>query len=252
VNTIVAGRLTVEPPADRNAFLALTAVVWVGVLSGFGTESLRHILKHGLDYPLIVHFHAVAFVGFLVLFTAQVGLIRNGRIDLHRRLGVLGAVLAAAVMVVLGPATAIVVHMHDFAATGATPQFLAVQFTDILAFGTLAGTGLLLRADPAAHKRLMLLALIYISDAGFARLLNDYAAAPFGGFGAGFWGDMVDLYGGSDLLVLCLGAYDLATRRTLHPAYIAGAVWMIALQVTARAGLHSPAWKAISLHLIGQ
>jgi hypothetical protein len=245
------GRWVAKPPADRNAFMALTAMVWVGVLSGFGTESFRHILKHGLDFPLIVHFHAVAFVGFLVLFTVQVGLIRNGRIDLHRRLGIMGAVLAA-LMVVLGPATAIVVHMHEFAATGATPEFLAVQFTDILAFGTLAGTGLLLRADPAAHKRLMLLALIYISDAGFSRLLNDYASAPFGGFGGGFWGDMLDMYFGSDVLVLCLGAYDLATRRSLHPVYIAGAVWMLALQLTARAGLYSPAWKAISLHLIGQ
>jgi hypothetical protein len=248
VNTIVAGRLMARPATDRNAFMALTAMVWVGVLSGFGTQSFRHVLKFGLDYPLIVHFHAVAFVGFLVLFSVQVGLVRSGRLDLHRRLGVMGAVLAA-VMVVLGPSTAIVVHMHEFAATRATPEFLSVQFTDILAFGTLAGAGLMLRADPAAHKRLMLLALIYISDAGFARLLNGFAAAPLGD---GFWGDMTDMYFGSDLLVLCLGAYDLVTRRRLHPAYVAGAIWTIALQLTARAGLYSPAWKSISLHLIGQ
>lgn len=77
----------------------------VGVLSGFGTDSFNHVRKYGLDYPLIVHFHAVAFVSWLVLFTVQVALIRTARADIHRRLGKAGAVLAA-VMVVLGPATA--------------------------------------------------------------------------------------------------------------------------------------------------
>ena len=247
MSTIAIGRFSARPIADRNAFLAFTAMVWIAVLSGFGTDSLHHVLKYGLDYPLIVHFHAVAFVGFLLLFTVQVALIRNDRADIHRRLGVAGAALGC-VMLVLGPATAVVVDAGRYAAKGTTPEFLAVQFTDILAFGTLAGTGLLLRGVPSAHKRLMMLALIYISDAGFARLLNRIASAPLGD---GFWGDMVGLYLGSDLLVLGLGAYDLVTRRSLHPAYILGAIWMIALQLTARAGLYSPAWKAFSLHLIG-
>jgi hypothetical protein len=52
-----------------------TAPVWVGVLSGFGTDSFKHLREYGLDYPLIVHLHAVAFVGWLVLFTVQVALI---------------------------------------------------------------------------------------------------------------------------------------------------------------------------------
>jgi hypothetical protein len=91
----------------------------------------------------------------------------------------------------------------------------------------------------------MLLGLIYISDAGFARLLNG-AVAPLA---LGEWGA---LYLGSDLLMLGLGVYDLATRARLHPAYIAGAVWMIALQTTALVLLGNPTWKALSLHLIGR
>jgi len=45
--------------------------------------------------------------------------------------------------------------------------------------------------------------------------------------------------------------YDLATRARLHPAYLAGVVWMIALQITALVLLGNPTWKALSLHLIG-
>ena len=218
--------------------------VWVAVLSGFGTDTFNHLSKYGLDYPLIVHFHAVAFVGWLTLFTVQVALIRNARPDIHRRLGLSGVGLAA-IMVVLGPATALVVDAGRFSATGQTPEFLAVQLTDILAFAALTGAGLLLRKRSAAHKRLMLLGLIYISDAGFARLLNGALAAPFA---LGEWGG---LYLGSDLLLFGFGVYDLTTRRRLHPAYVAGAVWMIALQFTALRLLSNPTWKAFSLYLIG-
>lgn len=216
----------------------------MAVLSGFGTDTFNHLSKYGLDYPLIVHFHAVAFVGYLTLFTVQVALIRSARIDVHRKLGTAGAALAA-VMIVLGPATALVVDEARFTSTGRTPEFLAVQLADIVAFTGLTGAGLLLRKRPAAHKRLMLLGLIYISDAGFARFLNGILGAPLA---SGEWGK---LYLGSDLLLLAVGVYDLATRRRLHPAYVAGAAWMIAIQITALTLLGSPAWKALSLHLIG-
>jgi hypothetical protein len=51
--------------------------------------------------------------------------------------------------------------------------------------------------------------------------------------------------------MLGLGAYDLAARGRLHPAYIAGVTWTIALELAARALLHSPAWKIVALRLIG-
>jgi len=241
------GAFRAKPAADRNAFLFLVALIWVGVLTGFGTDSFDHVRKHGLDYPLIVHFHAVAFVGWLVLFTTQVLLIRNGRYDLHRRLG-LAAIGLACAMVVLGPATALTMDAARYVAKGETPEFLAVQFTDILAFATLAGAGIALRGTPAAHKRLMLLALCYISDAGFSRFLNNFAATPLGD---GFWGEMAGLYLGSDLVALGLGAYDVVTRRRLHPAYVAGVAWMITLELTAQHLLHSSCWKALTLHMIG-
>ena len=202
---------------------------------------------HGLDYPLIVHLHAVAFVGWLTLFTAQVALIRGNRVDLHRRLGAAGALLAA-LMVVIGPATALIVDRVHFEATGETPEFLAVQFTDILTFAVLTGAGLLLRARRTAHKRLMLLGLFYISNAGFARFLNGLAAAPLD---PGPLGGIAHMYFGGDLLVLALGVYDLATSRRLHPAYLAGVAWIVTIEALAVVLLISPWWKALALRLIG-
>lgn len=240
-------RFPARPRADRNAFLVAVALIWVGVLSGFGTDSFDHVSKHGLDYPLIVHFHAVAFVGWLALFTLQVALVRSDRLSEHKRLGIYGMVLAA-IMVVLGPATAVIVDAQKFATTGRTPEFMAVQFADILAFATLTGAGLWMRArDSSAHKRLMLLGLIYISDAGFARFLNRFIAPT----GPGFLPSLVHLYVATWILVLGFGAYDYIARRRLHPAYIAGAIWILALQLSAVTLLNTPAWKALTMRMIG-
>ncbi len=222
-------------------------MVWVGVLSGFGTDSFQHVSKFGLDYPLIVHFHAVAFVGWLVLFTTQVLLIRSERKDIHRKLGIAGAGLAT-IMIFLGPATALIVDARAYELTGKTPEFLAVQFADILAFATLTGAGLLLRGRSPSHKRLLLLGLMYISDAGFARFLNPILVAPLG---PTFLGGIGTLYLSSDVLMLGLGAYDLVTRRKLYPAYVIGLTWALVLQLTAFSLLSNPGWKAFTMHLIG-
>ena len=247
MSIITAAGFPTRSYRDRDAFLFFVCLVWIGILSGFGTDSFNHVSKFGLDYPLIVHFHAIAFVGWLVLFTIQVLLIRSARADIHRKLGMVGAILAV-VMIFLGPATALIVDARTYEMNGTTPEFLAVQFTDILAFATLTGTGLLLRRNSAAHKRLLLLGLMYISDAGFARLLNPMIAAHFG---QSFLGGMADLYLASDFLMFGLGVYDLVTRRKLHPAYVAGFIWALILQVTAYTLLSVPGWKIIAMHLIG-
>jgi hypothetical protein len=67
----------------------------------------------------------------------------------------------------------------------------------------------------------------------------------------GVWDRIAGLYLGSDLLMLGLGVYDLATRGRLHPAYIGGVAWTIALQFTALVLLRNPTWKALSVRLIG-
>lgn len=247
MTTTTMGGFPARPDADRNAFLVLIAFVWIGVLTGFGTVSFRHITTQGFDYPLIVHVHAVVFVSWLSLFTAQIGLIRGGRRDLHRRLGIVGAALAA-IMLVVGPVTAFTVTSTRYFTNGETPEFLAVQLTDMIGFAVLTAAGLILRHQPAAHKRLMFLGLLCISNAGFARFLAGFAAAPFGD---GPVGGIVRLFIGSTALLVCLGVYDLVTRGRLHRAYVAGAVFIVLIQVLAVVGLDSPAWKAFTLKLIG-
>lgn len=232
---------------DRNFFLLWVGLVWFGILAGFGSDIVRHVQSHERPYPLIVHFHAAAFVGWLVLFTAQVWLIRSRRHEIHKQLGI-GLICLAAVMVVIGPATAWVVQRQEFGTPDSDPSFIAVQLTDIIAFAGLVATGFLMRGKPTAHKRLMLLGTLYISDAGFARFLAPLEAPLLGRSLAATW---IELYGAPDLLILGLGLYDLLTRKRVHPIYIAGVSWILALQILAVILLHTPAWKPIAAHLIG-
>ena len=137
-----------------------------------------------------------------------------------------------------------------FAADHKPPAFLAVQFSDIVAFVVLLTAGLLWRKSPSAHKRLVLLATLYLPDAGFARALGGPIHAALGdGYAATFLG----LYLGNDTLILGFGGYDLATRGRLHPAFVAGVTFVLAIQLAAVWLLtQSTAWAQFSLHLIGR
>ena len=57
---------------DRNVVLLLVGLVWLAIGAGFGPDIATHILSRASPYPLIVHAHALAFVGWLVLLTGQV------------------------------------------------------------------------------------------------------------------------------------------------------------------------------------
>jgi hypothetical protein len=243
----VARRFNPHHPWDRNFILLYVLLIWFGIAMGFGPQILEHVAQHAPPYPFIVHVHAAAFVGWLVLLSVQVWLIRQHRARIHRKLGVAGAALAGA-MVILGPAAAIIVQRAHFGDPHGDPSFLSVQLTDILAFAGLTSAAILCRKQSAAHKRLILLATLYISDAGFARWLGDPLQAVLGD---GYWGLMAQLYLANDVLIVGLGAYDLLTRHRLHQVYIIGVMWVAALQLTAVALYQNPLWKPLAVKLLG-
>ncbi|QJU58662.1 hypothetical protein HL653_13605 [Sphingomonas sp. AP4-R1] len=241
-------RFAPRHPADAYIFAILTFYVWLGIVMGFGGEILAHYAQHKPAYPLIVHVHAIAFVGWLLLFTTQVALVRSRRLALHRRVGI-GMIGLAIVMMVLGPVTAIIIDRARMAVPGGDgPSFLYIQFADMLAFGGLVAAGVRLRWRAADHKRLMILSLLAISDAGFARWLF----APIGHVITDpFWLNLVGGYGGNDVGIVALGLYDLVTRRRLNGAYVGGVAFLAAIQLIAVWAYLEPAARPLVLRLLG-
>jgi hypothetical protein len=127
---------------------------------------------------------------------------------------------------------------------------LSVQLLDIIAFAGAAAAAIAMRSNSAAHKRLILLAALSLIDAGFSRTSLRHSLTLL--LGHGFWPVMAEIYLANGLLIFGIGAYDLATRHGLHPAYIAGAVWVSGNLILAAWLDSSPFWKPIAVGLIGR
>lgn len=230
----------------RGVALPCLAAAWLALLGGFLPEMHHRLHEPVAPYPWIVHAHAVAFTGWLIIVSVQAMLAARGRTTRHRELGRAGAFLALG-MLGLGPATAIVMHRLRLAGSGDDIAFLSVQLTDIVAFAGLAGAGLLLRRRPEAHRRLMLLATIYLTDAGFARI----ASGGVGDWlGDGAWQSAIAIHGGPALLALVVILGDFVLKRRLQRATAVGVAWMAGNQATGIALWWEPAWADLARRLV--
>ena len=250
----VAIRVREPPPFgaqhrwDRNAFLSVVLLIWLGVLLGFGLDLLdRQHDPAPIPYPIAVHVHAVLFVTFLVLLTTQVWLIRVARPDIHRRIGPWGMGLAATM-----PAIGLYAEWMSLKSYHGTPRFdpafASVPLLIMIVFAGLVAGAYVLRRDAASHKRLALLSTIYLSEAGFARVWF-FTIGP--SFGDGVWQFYAQENLAADLLLLGLGVYDLITRGRLNKAYVVGAASIVLTQYFAGVLNFSPHWKDLVTRALG-
>jgi hypothetical protein len=233
---------------DRAFFLAFAAISWVAIVMGFGPELGGH-LKGLTPYPpLIVHVHVVVFSGWMVLFTAQIWLIRSRKLHIHRKLGLVAMPLVP-IMVVLGVATALVSRGMRFeAGQNEMLAFMIVPLTDMVLFPSFAIPGLLFRKDAARHKRLILLATATLLPAAFGRWIGPWI---FVNFGDGFFGFMAQSYLGPNLMILMTMLYDRATRGRVHGVYWIAIAWMLVMQAITSAIYHWSGWMSLAQRMIG-
>lgn len=220
----------------RRFYVGVAIAVLITVFLGF---SRSYFLKTYFGTPelsLLVHIHGLVFTSWVLLFLAQTTLVATGRTDLHRKLGVGGAVLAALLLIV-GTTTAILRVKGGGAAPipGVPPlSFLAVPLFDMVVFAILIIAGLVLRNRPDTHKRLMTLATIALMSAPIARIPGVLRAGPPGFFGL------------TDLFIVAMLVYDRATGRKVHPATIWGGLVIVASQPLRLMISGTPAWLAFA------
>jgi hypothetical protein len=220
---------------DHRFFIAMAILAILTAFAGFArTYYLRPLFV--VD-PLreLVHLHGLLMSSWLVLFLVQVSLISTRRVAIHRGVGVAGAILAAAILVV-GYATAVTAARLGVTPPGGPPPlaFLAVPIGTLTAFGVLVTLAISYRRTPQTHKRLMLLATIAILAPALARI-------RFIGPG----GPPVAI-GGSTLFVLLCMAYDRRVHGRIHPVFLWGGVLLI-LSLPLRFALtRSDTWLAVA------
>jgi hypothetical protein len=204
---------------DRLFFSGMAIAAAIVVFAGFAPTYYLKAAFCGRELSRLLHVHGLIFTTWVVLFVAQTALIALRRTPLHRRLGVAGGVLAAA-MLVVGAMAAIDSARRGFTPPGGPPPltFLIIPLGDLLVFSVLVGAALYRRRQPQTHKRLMLLATLALLTPAVARLPGIAAAGP-----PAFWG-LTDLF-----IVACL-VYDRLTIGRIHPAFKWGGLFVLAMQ----------------------
>ncbi|ESQ77703.1 hypothetical protein [Asticcacaulis sp. AC402] len=233
---------------DSHFFLFLMVVIWIGMFAGFGGDiAKKYERMQGLHYPLIVHIHAAAYVGWMVLQTVQILLIRAGKYSLHKLFGSFG-ILLLMFMLIVGPWAEIDFERRALGTSGAKTAFMVIAMAGVVMFGVLASAAIVLRANAQAHKRLMMLALISITTAGYGRWLTGPILGLLESVGLSFnfttfW---LAFNAAPIVLTLMMAVRDLMHLGRLVPAFVWGAVFMTAVQVASCWVYFWPAWKSIA------
>jgi hypothetical protein len=203
-----------NPREDRIPSAVCLAILWIGMIGGFGLDAKRFLGQHP---PFLLHLHATVFTIWMFLITAQVLLVLRDRVDLHRKLGWL-LVAWACLMGVMGPVGLYTSVMMYVKAHGVVPDpFMAIQILDISSFLVLLAIGIALRKNAAAHKRMMILSSAALASPGFSRLLGYfYPTDPSRPL---FF--LVNVYYGNILIVVLMLGWDLYRSRLVRSHVIA-------------------------------
>jgi len=204
---------------ERWFFSGMAVLILGTVFLGFAkTYFLAGVFKAPLP-SWVIHVHGAAFTTWILLLIVQTSLVSAGRVDVHRRLGVAGFALAC-VMVALGAMAGTDLLRRDCGGFGVNAKaFYAGTLGDMVIFGTLIFAAFRARFNPAAHKRLILVATITLMEAAINRWpFAIIERAPF----------MVDVF--AYTFVLLLVAYDLWSMRSVHHATIWGGLFLVVMQ----------------------
>jgi hypothetical protein len=228
-------------------YLGMVLVAFAICIAGFGRGMIDPGSRQA-PMNFSVALHGLIFTAWFVLFATQATLVSAGNVRLHRRLGIVG-VLLALLMIGTGYTTAIAMARRGFDLSGhlnaaADPLGLLVfQLGDLLSFAILVGAAVWYRRRAEIHKRLMLLATV-----------GSLMGAPL----AHLIGQIPQLQGAPPVILIPLvmlysshAVYDRVTRGRIHPV----SLWVpIGLFVWAnlRAAVIGPsaAWHEFAAWLI--
>lgn len=257
-----AGHVGLEPERagdliafiDRWRYVIMAVFLTTVVLVGFVPDSLMKIeaVRAGQrpPFPLAMHVHAVLMGSWMLLLLAQTTLMATGRRDMHMQLGVVGMILAPALVVaglILVPT-----NLRAFVAFAeGAPAEARAQIDGFLHFMTnialiqlrigvcfLLLVYLALRArkrDSELHKRLMILATTVPLPAALDRMTFLPHTLPESPLTADLWP------------LLCIAPmflWDLYRQKKVHRAYAIWAIVMVPGALFVNLLWDSPWWHA--------
>ncbi|MCC5872349.1 MAG: hypothetical protein JJU22_08150 [Gammaproteobacteria bacterium] len=223
------------PLADERRFIRnLATCMAVVLVAGFIVQLL--LGRSSFDAPLIVHAHAVVFMGWVGIVLTQVWLAGAGNIAVHKQVGKLAGVWTLGLLVFGTWVTVAAVQ------TGRTPFFFQPQHFLVANPVTLyAAVGLLVAAYAMRkrtdwHARLQIGSFALLMGPGFGRLLPMPFLTPYA----------FEIAVVAALIFPAIGMlYDCRAHGRPHPAWIWGIGVLIGVTLLARVIGFSPIGEAI-------
>jgi len=222
-------------------FQRMSALLLAIVCAGFARTLFLRPVFQVPPIPWYLYVHGIVLTAWFALLVVQTSLIAARRTDLHRRLGIAGAILAVAVV---GTGLVAILGMpHRLRSLDLATKALTVwtSFAFIAAFSILVTAALSLRRRPEAHRRLMLLASLAIIGPALGRigLLLSQAGVP----------PTLALIAVNILvwvgLPVMLMVHDRRVARRLHPATIWGTTVFFVLLIGSIAVSNSGVGRAL-------
>jgi hypothetical protein len=218
---------------DRVFFAAVASVALAIPFVGFAPT---YYLKGLFDAPslsLLVHIHAALFTAWPVLLLTQALLIRAGNVQVHRALGT-----AAIALVALMVLTGFLVVIGKPRPTVEARAFIFTPLLGLVLFAAFFAVAVRWRRDLGTHKRLLLLATLFIVPAGMIRILR------FTGGDTRFYD-----FASYALVLVPLAIYDLVRLRRVHPATLWGGAVLVLRHPVHAAVAYTDQWQRIAAWL---
>jgi hypothetical protein len=169
--TLVSRPVQSSKRVDDIFFTTMSVIMLAIVLVGFAPSYFLRGAVFAHLPSLLVHLHGAVFSSWIFLFVIQSSLVSAGNVRLHRKLGVLGAVIAG-LMVILG-----VLAPFGTLRRGAilppifTPaSFLIGNVIGIIVFGAYVAFAIWKRNNRLVHKRIMLIANALLMSPALGRM----------------------------------------------------------------------------------
>ncbi len=219
---------------DDRFFLYAAFAMAAVIVAGFSLQ--LGMGRSSFSSPLLVHAHAIVFMGWVVLYLLQNIFVASDNMALHRRLGWVGAGWIVG-MVVLGCAVTVAMAQRGQVPFFFRPlHFLVFDPMSVFTFAGLTVAAIVLRRQTDWHRRLHYCGMSLLLGPGFGRLLPMPFLIPWA-FEATFV---------ATLIFPVIGvARDLRRTGTVHPAWKWGIGTMVASMLLIEGITYSPVGDAI-------
>jgi hypothetical protein len=223
------------PAISDDRFFLISAIVMVLVIiAGFSTQLAMG--RSTFASPLLVHAHAVMFMGWVGLYLLQNIFVSTGRMTLHRRLGWIGSGWIFG-MLVLGFGVTVAMARRGQVPFFFRPlHFLVFDPLSLIAFVGLTIAAIRLRRRTDWHRRLHYCGMSMLLGPGFGRLLPMPLLQPWA------WEETFV----ATLIFPAVGVFrDIRRNGHAHPAWLWGIGTMVGAFVVIEAVTYSPVGGAL-------